>query len=85
MFLFLLVISICVNLKWKITEKNKFKKLCKQLNILIYKVVFIIRNRGYKNINKYYKNINVYVYSEFIVYLLRNFLYTKCVLVYLYI
>jgi len=85
MFLFLLVISICVNLRWKITKQNKFKKLCKQLNILIYKVAFIIRNRGYKNINKYYKNINVYVYLEFIVYLSCNFLYDKCVLIYVYI
>jgi len=66
-------------------EKNKFKKLCKKLNILTFKVVFILRNRGYKNINKYYKTINVYVCLEFIVCLLCNFLYTKCILVYFYI
>jgi len=41
-------------------QHKKFKKLCKQLNILIYKVAFIIRIRGYKDINKYYKNINIY-------------------------
>jgi len=49
-------------------EKNKFKTLCKKLNILTYKVVFILRNRGYKNINKYYKTINVYMCLDFIVF-----------------
>jgi len=38
-----------------------FKKLFKELNILIYKIMFIIRNRCYKDIFKYYKNINVCV------------------------
>jgi len=54
--------------KMKNHEKNKFKTLCKKLNILTYKVVFILRNRGYKNINKYYKTINVYMCLDFIVF-----------------
>jgi len=32
----------------------------------MYKVAFILRNRGYKNINKYYTNINVYVCLEYL-------------------